>query len=343
MNAVVKPRPMPGLELADVPIPEPGQGEVLVKVRATALCGTDIHIEEWSLWAQNANLKMPLIIGHECSGEVIALGAGVLGLEIGDHVASETHIPCGHCLQCQIGEQHICANLKIFGVHRDGCFAEYAVIPAICARKIPKNIPFQVGAVLEPLGTAFRTAAECNVHGKTVVVLGCGPIGLFAVGAAAMMGASKVIGIDISGFRLSGAKSMGATHVLDSNSDDIVKAVLDLTDGYGADSIIEASGHVGAIKTAFKYLRKGGRFGMIGLPTKPIELELGSDIVFKEAKVFGIHGRKMFETWRGMEEALASGKLNVAPVLTHEMPLESYAEGIELARSGQANKVIFVP
>ncbi len=343
MKAVVKRQPVQGLELSNVPVPRPGPGEVLVKVKATALCGTDIHIEEWSLWAQNAKLKLPLIVGHECSGEVVELGYGVQGLKIGDHVASETHIPCGHCLQCQIGEQHICANLKIFGVHTDGCFAEYAVIPAICARKIPESIPFQVGAVLEPLGTAFRTASEAGVQGKPIVVLGCGPIGLFAIGAAAMMGASKVIGIDISEFRLSGAKAMGATHVLNSRTDDVVKAVLDLTGGYGADAIIEASGSVEAIKTAFKYLRKGGRFGMIGLPTKPIELELGSDVVFKEAKVFGIHGRKMFETWRAMEEALASGKLDISPVLTHEIPLESYAEGIALAKSGQANKVIFVP
>ena len=343
MKAVVKKQAAPGLELSHVPVPRPGTGEVLVKVKAAALCGTDIHIEEWSLWAQNAKLKLPLIVGHECSGEVIELGGHVTGLKVGDHIASETHIPCGHCLQCQIGEQHICANLKLFGVHTDGCFAEYAVIPAICARKIPDSIPFQVGAVLEPLGTAFRTAAEAGVQGKPVVVLGCGPIGLFAIGAAAMMGASKVIGIDISEFRLAGARAMGATHMLNSRTDDVVEAVLDLTDGYGVDAIIEASGSVEAIKPAFKYLRKGGRFGMIGLLTKPIELELGSDVVFKEAKIFGIHGRKMFETWRAMEEALASGRLDVSPVLTHEIPLEAYAEGISLAKSGQANKVIFVP
>lgn len=343
MKAVVKRQPGPGLEWSGVPVPEPGPGQVLVKVKAAALCGTDIHIDEWSLWAQNAKLKLPLIVGHECSGEVEAVGSNVQGLEIGDHVASETHIPCGHCLQCQIGEQHICANLKLFGVHTDGCFAEYAVIPAICARKIPESISFQVGAVLEPLGTAFRTAEEADVAGKPVVVLGCGPIGLFAVGAAAMMGASKVIGIDISEFRLSGAKAMGATHVLNSRTENVVQAVLDLTGGYGADAIIEASGNVDAIKLAFAYLRKGGRFGMIGLPAKPIELELGSEVVFKEAKIFGIHGRKMFGTWRAMEGALASGRLDISPVLTHEMPLESYAEGIALARSGQANKVIFVP
>lgn len=343
MKAVVKTRPAQGLEFINMPIPEPGSGEVLVKIKAAALCGTDMHIEEWSLWAQNAGIKLPLIVGHECSGEVVELGAGVDGMAVGDHIAAETHIPCGKCLQCQIGEQHICANLKIFGVHTNGCFAEYAVLPAVCARRIPDSIPFKTGAVLEPLGTAFRTADEAEVQGKPVVVLGCGPIGLFAVGAARMMGASKVIAVDISEFRLAGAKTMGADYVINPGNDNVVEAVLQLTGGYGADAVIEASGSVDAIKHAFKYLRKGGRFGLIGLPTKPIQLELGSDIVFKEAKVFGVHGRKLFETWRCMEEALASGKMDISPVLSHEIPLELYGQGITLARNGQANKVILVP
>jgi threonine 3-dehydrogenase len=343
MKAIVKTQQGPGLTLMDIPIPTPSQGEVLVKVKATALCGTDIHIADWSLWAQNANLKIPLVIGHECSGEIVSLGANVTGLKVGDRVASETHIPCGHCLQCQIGEQHICANLKIFGVHTDGCFAEYAVIPAICARKIPVEISWQMGSVLEPLGTSFRAVAESQVPGKPVVVIGCGPIGLFAIGAATMMGASKVIGLDISDFRLEGAQAMGATHVFNSSRDQVVEAILELTEGYGAEAIIEASGNSSAIKQAFKYLRKGGRFCLIGLPSKSVELELGSEVVFKEATIFGVHGRKMFETWRGMEGALASGKLDISPVLSHEMPLSDFAEAIRLAKSGQANKVILIP
>ena len=343
MQAILKTKAGPGLELKQIAVPEPGPGEVLIKVKAAALCGTDIHIADWSLWAQNAGLKLPLVVGHECAGEVVALGSQVKDLQIGDRVASETHIPCGHCLQCQIGEQHICANLKIFGVHTDGCFAEYAVLPAICARRIPEEISFQTGAVLEPLGTAFRAVMEARVAGKPVVVLGCGPIGLFAVGAAAMMGASKVIGVDVSDFRLEAAQAMGATGILNSARDNVVEAVLELTDGYGAEAIIEASGHVGAIKQAFRYLRKGGRFGMIGLPGQHIELELGSEVVFKEAKIFGIHGRKMFDTWRCMEGALAFGKLNILPVLSHELPLAAFVEGIELAKGGLANKVILLP
>ncbi len=343
MKAVVKKQPGAGFELVDLPIPDPGPGEVLIQVKATALCGTDIHIYDWNLWAQNARISLPLVAGHEAAGEVVALGEGVTGLKSGDRVAGETHIPCGHCLQCQIGEQHICANLKLWGIHRDGCFAEYAVIPAVCARKIPAEIPFPVGAVLEPLGTAFRAAAESDVPGRTVVVIGCGPIGLFAVGSAAMMGAGKVIAIDISEFRLAGAKAMGATHVLNPEKDRLTEAILAMTGGYGADAIIEASGNVGAIKEAFKYLRKGGRFALVGLPGKVIELELGSEVVFKEAKLFGIHGRRMYSTWQAMEGALASGKLDVAPVLTHELPLGEFEKAIQLAKSGQANKVILIP
>jgi threonine 3-dehydrogenase len=343
MKAVVKKQPGVGFEFLEMPISGPGQGEVLIKVKAAALCGTDIHIYDWNLWAQNANISLPMVVGHEAAGEVAALGEGITGLKIGDRVAGETHIPCGQCLQCQIGEQHICANLKLWGVHTNGCFAEYAIIPALCARKIPDEISFQVGSILEPLGTAFRAVSESGVPGKQVTVIGCGPIGLFAVGAAAMMGASKVIGIDISDFRLAAAKAMRATHVLNPERDNIVQSILDLTRGFGADAIIEASGNVGAIKQAFKYLRKGGRFAMIGMPGKPIELELVSEVVFKEAKIFGIHGRRMFSTWQSVAGALASGKLDVSPVLTCEMPMSAFKEAIALAKAGQANKVILMP
>lgn len=343
MQAVIKASPAPGLELSEVSIPRLNPGEVLIKVKATALCGTDIHIYDWNAWAQNNNLKLPLIVGHECAGEIAELGLNVNGLSIGDRVSVETHIPCGHCLQCQIGEQHICANLKIFGVHVNGCFAEYAVVPAICVRKIPDAISFQVGAILEPLGTAFRSITEARVTGKSVVIIGCGPIGLFAIASAVMAGAAHIIALDISAFRLAGAKNMGATAVFDSTRDDLIEQILQITHGYGADVIIDASGSVIAIKSAFRYLRKGGTLGLIGLPGRPIELELGSDVVFKEAKIFGIHGRKMFETWYEMEGALASGRLNIDPVLSHELPLAQYDKAIELSKQGVANKVILIP
>lgn len=330
-------------ELQRVPRPVPGPRDVLIRVRAAALCGTDLHIYEWNPWAQGAGINLPLVMGHECCGDVVEVGSGVEGIAVGDKVVGETHVPCGGCYQCLNGEQHICNNLKLFGIHMNGCFAEYAVIPAVCARKIPREIPYEVGAVMEPLGTAFRAAYETKVGGGNVVVLGCGPIGLFAVASAAILGAAKIIATDISASRLATASEMGADLTLDAREPGIVGTILDATGGYGADTIIDASGSVEALKQSFKFLRKGGQMALIGLPGKPIELELGKEVVFKEAKIIGIHGRKMFETWTQMENSLASGKLAVKPAITHVLPLSRWREGIDLAKSGQACKVIYHP
>ncbi len=342
MQALIKTAP-DKTELTTVPRPLPGPCEVLVRVQAAALCGTDLHIYDWNPWAQGAGISLPLIMGHECCGEVVAVGGDVRGLTVGDKVVGETHVPCGTCYQCQNGEQHICNNLRLFGIHMHGCFAEYAVIPAICARKIPREIPCEVGAVMEPLGTAFRAAFETQVGGSNVAILGCGPIGLFAVASAAMLGAARIIATDISPARLATAEKMGAVTVLDAREAGLVDTILAATGGYGVDVVIDAAGNVEALKQAFKFLRKGGRMALIGLPGKPIELELGKEVVFKEAKIIGIHGRKMFETWTQMENALASGKLVVDPAITHVMPLAHWREGIDLAKSGQACKVIYHP
>ena len=326
-----------------VPVPECGPGDVLIRVRSAALCGTDLHILDWNSWAQGAGIKLPLILGHECSGDVVAVGTNVRSCKVGDKVVAETHIPCGTCYQCMNGEQHICNNLKIFGVHTSGCFAEFSVIPAVCARKIPENIPYDVGSIMEPLGTAFRAAFEAKVGGANVAVLGCGPIGLFAVASCATLGAAQTFATDISPYRLDIAQQVGADRVLNPVKDDLCRQIMESTGGYGVDVIIEASGNVGAIKQSFGYLRKGGTLVAIGLPGQPLEMELGKEVVFKEATVVGIHGRKMFETWTRMEQLLNADKLNVTPVITHTMSLDNWKEGVELAKAGQASKVIFNP
>jgi len=341
MQALIKTTPET-TELTNVPVPVCGPHDVLVRVRAAALCGTDLHIYAWNSWAQGAGITLPLVMGHECCGDVVAIGSDVQTLKVGDKIASETHIPCGTCYQCRNGEQHICNNLKLFGIHMDGCFAEYARIPEIGARKIPEEIAYDLGAVMEPLGTAFRAAYETQVGGANVVVLGCGPIGLFVVSAAVALGAAKVIATDISPGRLALAGKMGAQVMLNPLYNDVTQSILAECRA-GADVVIEASGNVEAYKQSFQYLRKGGRMALIGLPGKPISLELGKEIVFKEAKLLGIHGRKMFETWIEMENLLAAGKLPIKQVITHVLPLQRWQEGIELARSGQACKVIFTP
>ena len=331
------------MRLFDVPRPEPGPGEVLVKVRAAAVCGTDLHIAQWTPWAQRAGIRLPLVMGHEFSGEVVALGPDVKGVRAGDYVAGETHVPCGQCFQCRNGLQHICGNLKLFGIHRDGCFAEYATIPAICAHRIPTTIPPNVAAMLEPLGTSVRAVLEVHPAGETVAVLGCGPIGLFAIAAAKAAGASRVIATDVREERLKLARAVGADLTLDARQVKVADVILQETGGVGVDAIVEASGSVPAIEGAWKYLRKGGKVALIGLPSDPVRVNLGPDVIFKEARIIGIHGREMFATWTRMEHMLERGMLRVDSVITHEMPLERWAEAFRLLEEGQGGKVILTP
>jgi len=343
MIAVVKQKREAGAQLEEVEVPELGPEDVLVKVKATALCGTDLHVYEWSTWAQNAGIEPPRIMGHEFSGEIVEVGGTVVDLNPGDYVAGETHIPCGKCYQCKNGQQHICGNLKLFSIHTDGCFAEYTKIPAICARKIPASIPPKIGAVLEPLGTALRSCLEVKVAGKNVAVIGCGPIGLFAVACSRAMGAANIIATDVVNERLQLSEKVGADVSLNPTKGDITEEILKMTQGVGADVIIDASGSVEAIKQGFKYLRKGGEVALIGLPSEPIELNLGPDIVFKEAKIIGIHGREMFRTWTKMENMLDKGLLNIDPIISHSKPLSEFEEAFELIKTGKGCKVILDP
>ena len=343
MHAIVKAGEGPGVEWRRVPVPDPGPDEVLVRVTASAVCGTDLHIAQWNAWARNAGIRLPLVMGHEFCGEVVGTGSRVRALKPGDYIAGETHLPCGACYQCRNGLQHICGNLKLFGIHRDGCFAEYATIPELCAYRVPATIPPRIAAMLEPLGTSLRAVLEMDVSGGTVAVIGCGPIGLFAIASAKAMGASRIIGLDVREERLGLAKRVGCDLALNPRHDNVADRILAATDGVGADAIVEASGSEAALEGAFRFLRKGGRCALIGLPSGPVRLNLGPDVIFKEATIIGIHGREMFRTWTRMQQLLASGLLNVDPVVTHEMPLERYGEALALLEAGEGGKVILVP
>jgi len=343
MIAVVKKKRGPGARLVEMDIPRLNPGDVLVKVKATALCGTDLHIYEWNKWARNAGIKLPQVMGHEFSGEIVDVGNAVVDLKPGDTVAGETHIPCGKCYQCQNGQQHICGNLTLYGVHTHGSFAEYTKIPAICARKIPSSLPYKIGAVLEPLGTALRTCLEIGVSGKNVAVIGCGPIGLFAVAVSRAMGAAAIIATDVVPERLQLSKKIGADVSLDPMATDLVETVLNMTHGIGVDAVIEASGSIDALNQGFKYLRKGGAVGLIGLPSSPIKLNLGPDVIFKEARIIGIHGRKMFATWITMETMLDKELLTIDPIISHLKPLSQFEEAFDLIKTGKGCKVVLDP
>lgn len=343
MKAIIKETSRPGAILKEWPMPTLGPNEVLIKIKAAAICGTDLHIFEWNDWAKNSNIKLPIALGHECCGEVVGTGKLVKNLKVGDYVACETHISCGECYQCTNGMQHICKNLILYGVNYDGCFAEYTKIPEPFAVKISKTIKPEIGAVFEPLGTAVRACNEADVSGKNIAIMGCGPIGLMAINVAKAFGAANIVGIDIQAQRLNIAKKLGATLTINALKQDSVAIMNKTTNQIGIDVFIDASGNTGAILDGFKALRKGGTVILVGLPSNKLKIDLGSQIVFKEAKVKGIHGRKMFDTWTIVSNLLDKELIDIEPVITHIFKLEEYEKGLEVIKNGEGCKVILIP
>lgn len=343
MKAVVKVEAAPGAELRGVDIPAIGHEDVLVQVKAAAICGTDVHIYEWTQYASD-RIMPPMIFGHEFCGEVVEVGKQVTRLQVGDLIAGETHIPCGQCFQCQTGNQHICEKMKILGVHTDGAFAEYARMPEVCAWKLPPDSSPELGAILEPLGVAVHGILCDRVDGRSIAVFGCGPIGLFAVGVAAASGATKVFAIEPNPVRLAMVHKVAPEAIpLNLTEEDVMSRILESTGGRGVDVSIELSGSPAGTRQAFKVLRKGGRISLLGLPSTPVELDTVEDIIYKEARVLGVTGRKMWDTWWEMSKLLESGKLDPTPVITHRFPLGDFEEAIQLAKSGQAGKILLFP
>lgn len=343
MKAVVKSERAPGAEVREIDPPVIGDRDVLVEVKAAAICGTDVHIYEWTKYAQD-RVSPPMVFGHEFCGEVVEVGASVTTVKPGDLVAGETHIPCGHCYQCQTGNQHICENMAIIGVHTAGAFAEYARLPEVCAWQIPKDRSPELGAIMEPMGVATHGVLVDQIGGRSVVVFGCGPIGLFGIGVAAACGASQLFAVELSQPRLDMAPAMADdVRRINPNEEDVVEVVRDATGGRGADVVIELTGNPVATQQAFGALRKGGRVSLVGLPSEPVTLDLVQGIIYKEAKVYGTTGRLMWKTWWDMEKLLTSGRVDPMPVITHRLGLDDIDEAIELARSGRAGKIILTP
>jgi threonine 3-dehydrogenase len=342
MRAVVKAEAAPGARLDLVPVPRFGSRDVLVRVRATTICGTDLHIYRWDQWAQS-RIRPPMVFGHEFSGDVVAMGDEVRGITLGDFVSGETHIVCGHCYPCRTGQTHICRNVEIIGVDRPGCFAEYVALPAANAWRNDPQLDPAVAAAQEPFGNAVHAALSTNLLTKQALVTGCGPIGLFAVGIARAAGAARVFATDINPGRLEMARTMGATDPILSD-DDVVARIMAATEGEGVDVLLEMSGNAMAINQGFAALRPGGYAALLGLPGRPLpNFDLANHVVFKGATVYGVSGRKMFETWYQTRELIGGGKVDITPLITHRLPLSEWQQAFEMMIAGDAAKVALYP
>lgn len=339
MWGIQKPAAAPGIQVVRVPVPSVGPKDVRIRVTAFAICGTDLHIVEWDRWAAS-RIKPPLVFGHEFTGIVESVGTEVSLVRPGDRVTGETHIYCGLCYACRRGLAHLCQNGTILGVDRQGAFADYVVIPEGNVWKLHPDIPEEIAAVHDPLGNAVHTALAGPIAGLRFAVFGCGPIGCFAVGILKASGASWVAAIDKNPLRLELAERMGADHLLNVEKDDIVRSILDRTEGRGVDGMLEMSGHPQAFRDGFEALANGGRVSLLGIPSKPLEIDVAKEIVFRGATVQGINGRLIYDTWFRMEALLLSGKLDIRPVITHVLGWSDFERAVELQRSGKAGKIV---
>jgi len=343
MKALVKTSEAPGFEYTDVDMPTTGPKDVLIKVKATAICGSDIHAFHSSPGIMHL-MKLPVILGHETCGEVVEVGECVTNLKKGALVSVEPHIFCGVCYYCQTGAALNCQNMGLFGLSADGAFAEYTRVPESVCWKHPEGTSYELGAIHEPLGVAVHGVLAGEINGKSVAVFGCGPIGLFAVGASKVFGATRVFALEVAPKRLAMARQLFPDVMLiNPKEQDAVKTIMEATDGLGVDVAIELSGNAEATKQTFKVLKREGRVSLVGVSSGPIELEVHKDIVLKEARVFGIFGRVVWQTWWQVRALLDTGKFDPLPIITHRFPLAEFEKAFELAASGEAGKILLFP
>src|SRR6516165_8863338 len=342
MKALRKTQAAKGLQLGTVPVPSMGYTDVLVRVKAASICGTDLHIYGWDRWSQG-RIKPPVTLGHEFCGVVDCVGEEVTAVKPGDRVSAEMHLNCGHCHQCRLGQAHICHNLRIIGIDLDGAFAEFVKIPATNIWKLDGAIPEHYAAILDPLGNAVHTVLAGAIAGQTVLVTGCGPIGLMSIAVAKACGSSTVFATETNQHRRKMAKEVGADFVLNPASEDAVKKILEATGGTGVDVLLEMSGQPTAIQQGFKALRAGGRASLLGIPTENVPLDLVQDVIFKGATVQGIYGRRMYGTWVQMAALLKAGRVNLEPLFGERMVLDNFEAAFAKLHSGMAGKILMYP
>jgi threonine 3-dehydrogenase len=337
MRALVKAEKTEGIWSRDVEKPKLGHNDVLIKIKKTAICGTDIHIYNWDEWAQK-NIPVPMTVGHEYVGTIVELGSEVQGLEIGQRVSGEGHITCGHCRNCRAGRRHLCPNTMGVGVNRPGAFAEYLAIPAVNVYPLPDDISDDIASFLDPLGNATHTALSFDLVGEDVLITGAGPIGCMAVAIAKHVGARHVVITDVNDYRLDLARKMGATKALNVTKDSLEDTMRELGMTEGFDVGLEMSGSPQAFGQMLDTIVHGGRIALLGLLPDGTAIDW-TKVIFKGLEVKGIYGREMFETWYKMISMLQSG-LDVSQVLTHHFPVDDFQKGFDTMRSGQSGKVV---
>jgi threonine 3-dehydrogenase len=341
MKALVKAKAEEGIWMVEVPEPGVGHNDVLIRIRKTAICGTDVHIYNWDDWSRRT-IPVPMTIGHEFVGEIVEIGGEVEGFKAGDRVSGEGHITCGHCRNCRAGRRHLCRNTRGVGVNRPGCFADYLVIPASNAFLLSEAIGDDVAAILDPFGNATHTALSFDLVGEDVLITGAGPIGVMASAIARHVGARFVVVTDVNDYRLALAAKMGATRVVNvgagagRESLDDVMAELGMVEGF--DVGLEMSGNPDAFRDMLGVMNHGGRVAILGIPPGDASIDW-TQVIFKGLELKGVYGREMFETWYKMSAMLQSG-LDITPVLTHHFPIGDFQQGFDIMRSGQSGKVI---
>ncbi len=337
MKALAKLKAEEGIWMTDVPKPDVGHNDLLIKIRKTAICGTDVHIYNWDEWSQKT-IPVPMVVGHEYVGEVVGIGQEVKGFKIGDRVSGEGHITCGYCRNCRGGRTHLCRNTVGVGVNRPGCFAEYLVIPAFNAFKIPDNISDDLASIFDPFGNAVHTALSFDLVGEDVLVSGAGPIGIMAAAVAKHVGARNVVITDVNEYRLELARKMGVTRAVDVSKESLTEVMAELGMTEGFDVGLEMSGAPPAFRSMLDTMNHSGRIAMLGIPPSDMSIDWNK-VIFKGLFIKGIYGREMFETWYKMAALIQSG-LDLSPIITHRFPIDAFQQGFDEMRSGRSGKVI---
>lgn len=341
MIGLVKAERKPGAVLKEVPVPAYGPDEVLVRVKASSICGTDVHIYKWDDWAART-VVTPNVFGHEFAGIVEAVGDRVTNVKVGDHVSGEGHVVCGVCKACRTGNAHVCPHTRSFGITLPGCFGEYAVLRASNVIQNAPKLPFEIACLQDPLGNAVQTVLAGDIVGKSVAVIGVGPIGLMAIAVAKACGSGTIIAVDINPYRLEMAKTMGADVIVNSKEVNSVQAIREATNGEGAEVVLEMSGHPDAIRDALKAAAQAGRVSLLGIPSKEVAFDLAEDVIFKGLQLVGITGRRMYDTWYQLKGLLERGRIDLTPIITHRLTLDRYEEAFDLMSSGNCGKIVFI-